>query len=37
MGSAGRVCAEECEQHAAHQEHCRLCEDARQGLLRVLS
>lgn len=25
---ACRMCAEECEQHAAHHEHCRICADA---------
>ena len=23
-----RMCAEECERHAAHMEHCRICADA---------
>ena len=26
--TACRVCAEECERHAANEEHCRICADA---------
>ena len=40
---ACRVCAEECERHAAHHEHCRLCaeecrrcEDVCNEVLRLL-
>ncbi|MBE2267837.1 MAG: four-helix bundle copper-binding protein [Anaerolinea sp.] len=41
--TACRVCAEECERHADHHEHCRLCaqacrrcENACQGLLTIV-
>ena len=27
-GQACRLCAEECEKHAEHHEHCRVCADA---------
>ena len=39
--TACRACAEECEKHAAHHEHCRLCAEAcrrcEAACLRVLA
>ena len=37
---ACRACAEECERHAAHMEHCRVCAEACrgcEGLLEAMS
>ena len=38
---ACRICREECERHARHHEHCRICEDVcrvcEQACARVLS
>jgi hypothetical protein len=38
---ACRICREECERHADHHEHCRICEDVcrvcEQACDRVLS
>jgi uncharacterized membrane protein len=32
---ACRVCADECERHAEHMEHCRVCADACRGCERA--
>jgi hypothetical protein len=37
LAVAARLCAEECEQHMGHHEHCRVCADACRKTERAMS